>query len=367
MLAKILGSRGLMSAAVVIVLVVAAATALQLSRSGPGTRAYCAEMPDSIGLYEGSAVTVMGVQVGEVTDIRPDGGRTRVGFTVRSDRKLPPDVGAVTVSENLIADRNLALIGAEPAGPGWDPGTCITRSLTPKSLSETFDALAGLADKLNGAGNPAQHNAFGAGLDAVDRATAGTGDEINAVIQQLGEALAAPDAAIGHIGQLLDALSELAHRANGGWAQVKDTVIRLPQAFHDINTLAFPPVVEIVAALADVLPQLNDVFMMFGTPAVRALDATPGLPRLLAAGVGSLTELIRMAPAIATGFAGAVDPVSGRLTLGYAPPKLALPHQDADRVCTAVQAVTGQRCAAAENGTVAVPALPLLLAGVSAR
>lgn len=60
----------------------------------------------------------------------------------------------MTVSENLIADRNLALIGAEPAGPGWDPGTCITRSLTPKSLSETFDALAGLADKLNGAEIP---------------------------------------------------------------------------------------------------------------------------------------------------------------------------------------------------------------------
>ncbi|WP_280387498.1 MlaD family protein [Nocardia wallacei] len=367
MLAKILGSRGLMSAAVVIVLVAAGATALHVTRSGPGTRAYCAEMPDSIGLYEGSAVTVMGVQVGKVTDIRPAGRATRVEFTVRSDRKLPPDVGAVTVSQNLIADRNLALIGAEPAGPGRDPGACITKTLTPKSLSETFDALAGLADKLNGAADPAQRNAFGAGLDAVDRATAGTGEHLNAVIQQLGKALAAPDTAIGHIGRLLDALSELAHRAHGGWAQVKDTIIRLPRAFHDINVLAFPPVVEIVAALADVLPQLNDVFMMFGTPAVRALDATPGLPRLITAGVESLTDLLRMTPAVATGFAGAIDPVDGRLRIGYAPPKLALPQQDSDRVCAALQAVTGQRCAAADNGTVTLPALPALLAGVSAR
>ncbi|MBF6171899.1 MlaD family protein [Nocardia blacklockiae] len=367
MLAKILGSRGLMSAAVVLVLVVAAAAGLRLTREHPDTRAYCAQLPDSIGLYEGSAVTVLGVQVGKVTGIEPDGATTKVRFTVRSDRKLPPDVGAVTVSENLIADRNLALIGDEPAGPGWDPGTCITKALTPKSLSETFDALAGLADKLNGAGDPERHNTFGAGLDALDRATAGTGDQLNDVIQQLGKALAAPDAAIGHLGQLLDALTELAHRAHGGWAQVKDTIIALPGAFHDTNVLAFPPVVDLVAALAEVLPQLNDVFMMFGTPAVRAIDAIPGLPQLITAGVGTLTDLLRMTPAIAAGFAGAVDPASGRLTIGYAPPKLALPAQHADQVCAAVQAVTGQHCAATENGTVTVPALPALLAGVSAR
>ncbi|WP_024803554.1 MlaD family protein [Nocardia sp. BMG51109] len=367
MLAKILGSRGLMSAAVVVVLVAAAAVGLQLSRSGPGERGYCAEMPDSIGLYEGSAVTVMGVQVGKVTDIRPDGAKARVRFTVREDRTLPPDVGAVTVSENLIADRNLALIGAEPSGPGWNPAACITKTLTPKSLSETFDALAGLADKLNGAQDPAQQGAFGAGLDAADRATAGTGDQLNDLIQQLGKALAAPDAAIGHIGQLLDALAELAHRAHGGWAQLKETIIQLPRAFHEINTLAFPPVVEIVASLAEVLPQLNDVFMMFGTPAIRAVDAIPDLPQLLSAGVGSLTDVIRMAPAIATGFTNSIDPASGRLTIGYAPPKLALPQPDADRVCAAVQAVTGQPCAPPDDGSVTLPALPALLAGVSAR
>ncbi|MFD4431427.1 MlaD family protein [Nocardia sp. NPDC058497] len=364
---SILGSRGFMSVAVVLTLVLAGALGLRLSTPNPPMRGYCADMPDSIGLYEGSAVTVMGVPVGRVTGIRIAGASARVEFTVRADRKLPPDVGAVTVSDTLIADRRLALIGAEPAGPGRPPGECITKTLTPKSLSQTFDAIAGLADQLNGAGDPVQRNAIGAGLDALDRATAGSGEQINDMIVALSRALAAPDAAIGHLGQLLDALAELAHRARGGWSQVQTTVTGLPQTFDDIVTIAFPPIIQIVATLADLLPQLNDVIMMFGSPALRALDNVPDLSRMIAAGVASLADVIAMTPAVATGFAGAVDPVSGQLTIGYAPPKLALAQQDTTQICAAVQAVTGQRCAASADGTTTIPALPVLLAAVSAR
>lgn len=364
---RFLGSRGMMSAAVVITLVLVAAVGLKLSKPSPQLRGYCAEMPDTIGLYEGSAVTIMGVQVGTVTGIEPAGASARVRFTVPADRKLPLDVGAVTVSDTLVADRKLALIGAEPAGPGWDSGRCITKTLTPKSLSETFQALAGLVDKLNGADDPAQRAALGTGLDALDAATAGTGDQINGIIQQLSRALTAPDAAIGHIGKLLDALTELAHRARGGWDQVRDSVTGLPQAFSDINTLAFPPIIELVAALAEVLPQGNDVVMMFGTRALRALDDIPDLSRMIASGVGSLSDLITMTPAIATGFARSIDPATGVATIGYSPPRIALAQADTDQVCAALGALTGQECRTSATGAVTVPALPVLLSAVSAR
>ncbi|RDI54110.1 virulence factor Mce-like protein [Nocardia mexicana] len=360
---RVLGSRGLMSAAVVVVLVLAAAIGLKLTKSGPPLRTYCADLPDAIGLYDGSAVTIMGVPVGRVSAIEPGGGSARVRFTVPADRTLPPDVGAVTVSDTLIADRRLALIGAEPSDPGWDPSRCITKTLTPKSLSETFAALAALADQLNGSGEPA----LGNGLDALERATAGSGDQLNATINQLAKALAAPDAAIGRIGELIDALSELAHKTRGSWPAVQESVSGLTQTFGDINTVAIAPIVQIIDALVEVLPQMNDAITMFATPGVRALDAIPDLPRLISAGVGSLSEIIRMTPALASGFAGAVDPASGQLRIGYAPPKLALPQQDTSQICTAVQAITGQRCAEAEGGAVTVPTVPLLLAAVSAR
>ncbi|MBF6147400.1 MCE family protein [Nocardia nova] len=367
MLSRILGSRGLMSAAVVLVLVLAAGFAVTMSRSEPVTRSYCARMPDSIGLYTDSAVTVMGVQVGKVTAVEPDNGAATVRFTVRADRKLPVDVGAVTVSHTILADRTLALIGAEPAGAGWDPSRCITKTLTPKSMSETFDALARLSDQLDASGDPAQRAAVGDGLDALDRATSGTGEQLNALIGQLSRALASPDAAIGHLGQLMDDLAALAHRARNGWPDLENIVPRLTQTFSDINTLAFPPVADLVTALAGLLPELNEVIMKLGSPALRAVNDIPGLSKLIASGVGSLAEIIRMTPALATGFSDAVDPVSGEFTIGYAPPKLALPQTQTDQICAALRAVAGQQCGTAGNGVVTVPALPVLLSAVSAK
>lgn len=88
---------------------------------------------------------------------------------------------------------------------------------------------------------------------------------------------------------------------------------------------------------------------------------------MIAAGVGSLADIIAMAPAVASGFAGAVDPVSGALTIGYAPPKLVLAQHDTAQVCAAVQIITGQLCQAAESGAMTIPALPVLLGAVSAR
>lgn len=367
MLNRILGSRGLMSAAVVVVLAVVAGLGLTLVRPEPDVRTYCADMPDSIGLYEDSAVTVMGVQVGSITRIEPVAGAARVHFTVRADRELPTDVGAVTVSNTIVADRKLALIGPEPAEGGWNPAHCITRTLTPQSLSETFDALANLSDQLNSAQDPAQRTALADGIGALDRATAGTGQQMNTLIRQLGKALNSPEAAIGHLGQLLESVSELAHRANNGWSDLEIIVPRLTQTFSDINTLAFPPVIDLVTALADLLPALNEVIMKFGTPALRAVRDTPNLPQLIASGIGSLTEVIRLAPAVATGFTSAIDPATGRLTLGYAAPGLALPQPQADQICAALHAVGGQQCRAGDDGTVAVPSLPVLLAAVSAR
>lgn len=367
MLRRIAGSRAMMSAAVILTLVVAGVVALKVSEPTPATRSYCADMPDTIGLFIGSSVTVLGVSVGKVTDIELNGTSARVRFTVRADRKLPVDVGAVTVSDTLVADRKLALIGAEPSGSGWKPSDCITKTITPKSMSETFNALAHVADQLNAADDPVQRNAFGDGLGALDRATSGSGEQINTLINQLSKALAAPDAAIGHLGQLLDAIAELAHRAHNGWGQVQQTVTGLPQSFNDINVIAFPPIIDLVGALSQLLPQLNDVLMMLGSPTLRALNSVPNFSRLLSAGVGSLTEIIAMVPTIATGFTTAVDPATGQPNIGYASPKLALAQLDTDRICAAVQTLTGQQCQTSDNGAVAVPALPFLLAAVSAR
>ncbi|WP_019927244.1 MlaD family protein [Nocardia sp. BMG111209] len=368
MFAKILGSRAVLSAVVIVVLVAAAALGLVLSRPHPEMRGYCADMPDSVGLYRGSAVTIMGVAVGRVTDISAAGPVARVRFTVPADRPLPTDVGAVTISDTLIADRNLALVGDEPiGGPRWNPGQCITRTVTPKSLTQTFDALSKLADALGPGTDPARRDSIGNGLAALDNATTGMGDQLNTVIRELGRALAAPDAAIGHIGELLDNLSALAQRAHTLWPNIRATATGLTQAFADMNNLAMPPILVLLDALRNTLPQFNDFIVMSGSPALRSLESVRQSPQQIADGVGTLPDILRMTPAVVTSFAAMPDPGTGKFTIGYAPPKLALPQEDTARVCAAVQVLTAHGCQVSEAGAVTIPAVSALLAAVSAK
>ncbi|WP_280260834.1 MlaD family protein [Nocardia abscessus] len=363
MVKRLLGARGFMSAVVVLTVVVLAVIGFRLVRPSPAMRDYCAEMPDSIGLYVGSAVTVLGVPVGRVTAIRPNGATAHVEFSIPAQRRLPADVGAVTVSDNIVADRKLALIGPEPSGVGWDSGRCITRTLTPQSLSQTFDALSELVGQLDGRGATSRPGA----LDALAQATAGSAESFNTLILRLSSALAAPDAAIGHLGALLDRSAELSRKANLRWPEIETSVTGLPQAFLDINDHIISPIELLVDSISEVLPQGNDLIMMFGSPGLRAIDGFSNLPHLLSVGIGSLTEIVRMTPAIMTAFATAVDPATGRLVTGYTPAHLELPQKEAIGICAALRSITGQQCRVSATGTTEVPALPLLLGAVSGR
>src|SRR5690349_2905193 len=63
-----------------------------------GTRTVTAHFPHSIGIFEGSDVTIMGVSVGRVQKITPHGSSVTVEMTYSSDYKLPADVKAAIIT-----------------------------------------------------------------------------------------------------------------------------------------------------------------------------------------------------------------------------------------------------------------------------
>lgn len=341
---------------------------LHLAKPHPAMRAYCAQMPDGIGLFLGSQVTVLGLPLGRVTRIEPRADGVRVDFELPADRRLASNVGATTVSDTLVADRKLAVLGtAQPGSPSWDPAQCITRTLTPKSLTQTLTALARLADQLNGADNPDQANLLSQGLAAVDRSTAGHGAQVNEIVHQLGSALSGPDAAIGHLGGLVDALADLAHSAANGWVDVKDMITRMTDAMQGVKELIVPPVADVLDNLRDLLPAVNDIVVEFGTPLLRNLDGAADRLPMLTAGIASLSGLLTMVPALSRAFTDAVEPASGRAVLTYTPPAVAIPQEAAAQICAAINALPGDRCGSAADGFVGVPLVPLVLGSAGAR
>ncbi|MGC7304386.1 Mce family protein, partial [Mycobacteroides abscessus subsp. abscessus] len=69
MLRRILASRGFISVAGVVLIVFIGTAGLVVHQRLEKRIAYCAVMPDAIGLYPGNDVLVRGVKVGTVTGI----------------------------------------------------------------------------------------------------------------------------------------------------------------------------------------------------------------------------------------------------------------------------------------------------------
>ncbi|WP_238815352.1 MlaD family protein [Nocardia brasiliensis] len=319
---------------------------------------YCAIMPDAIGLYVGNDVTLRGIKVGEVTAIRAQGSGIRVDFRVDADRPLRGEVTAATVSDTIVADRRLAVHSGK--GADWKPRDCVTKTATPKSITQTLDALAALADQLDGGGDPAERDRIGSAVAEFDRATAGTGPQLNKVITQLAAALRSPDASIARLGSLIDTVASLSKSVAEGWGDLRQMLSGLSPVLQLVNQV-WAQVVQIVNSFVVILPWFNDITTKYGDSILALVDASVPFLDLVAAHVGSIEKLIDMIPVVAQGFRDVADPQTGRVTVSYAAPRAALVQSDADQVCAAVNALAPGKCATAAGGLASIDLSTLVL------
>ncbi|MGW0250425.1 MlaD family protein [Nocardia goodfellowii] len=366
MLNRVLGSQAFMSiAGAVVIAVLAIAGYFVAFDPLHETRSYCAIMPDSIGLYEGNQVTMRGITVGTVTSVRNQGADVRVDFEVDAAHPVLADAAATTVSDTVVADRELAVLSSGKDTARWDSG-CLTKTLTPKSLTQTLTALAQLSDQIVGP-DPAQPNSLADGLSALDRATTGTGPQINELIMKLGSALKTPDAEIADLAGIFDAFASVSAKVQEHWGDLQSMLTRLGPALHQANTELLGPGTELFDGLRQLLPMLNDITTMFGGQIGALLDQSVPLIKLLRANVGSLRDIVLTTPVVATAFRSVLDPQTGAVGISYAPPKVAIPQQNAEQVCAALDAITPGRCAGAADGMLHVSLTQLVLGSVGAQ
>ncbi|GAB4586227.1 MlaD family protein [Nocardia sp. IFM 10818] len=358
---RILAAQGLVTAVgVLATLFLAAAGYLIAFDPMRPTHAYCAILPDSIGLYEGNHVTMLGVPVGTVTAVEPENGSVRVEFAIDAKHPLTGQVSATTVSDTIVADRNLEVVSDNTSPARWDRKTCITKTFTPKSLTRTLEAFSTLADELTGHGDPAEQDRLRESVKAFDQATAGSGQKLNQLIKDLSAALNGRDAGIGHLGSLLDAFGSVVESIAVNWGDIKVALTQADEGLGFINEV-WQRTTQIVDSLLVILPWFNTIAHKYGRSILNGLDAAVPKLELLAAQVSSLQQLIDMIPAIVSAFERFIDPQTGQARLTYAAPRVALPMESAEQVCAVVNSLAPGRCRGAENGLVNVDLVPLVL------
>ena len=173
---------------------------------GGGTRHISAEFKDALGLYVGNDVSVLGVKVGTVTGIRPEGTSVLVDLTVQDGIKIPADAAAVTVSPALVTNRRVELTPVYRGGPTMPDGALIpiSRTRTPVEVDEVFNAADRLSSQLGKVegGKAALTDA----LDAAAGTFAGNGDKLHKALQGLA---AATGVGVDQRNQLIEVLKDV--------------------------------------------------------------------------------------------------------------------------------------------------------------
>jgi virulence factor Mce-like protein len=172
----------------VVALVVVAALAFVMNR--PSGTKYSAMLSTVIGLYPGSDVRVLGVPVGRIDSVEPQGQLVKVNFEVNSRTKVPAGAMAAVVAPTVVADRYLQLTPVYTGGPTMAPGTVIPKERTASPAE--FDDLLASAQKLSTSLGPQGVNSNGALSDALHTLALnlnGNGKQLNTTLDNTAQAI----------------------------------------------------------------------------------------------------------------------------------------------------------------------------------
>lgn len=143
-----------------------------------------ADFSRTVGLYVASDVRVLGVRVGEVTDIKPMGTFVRVTMKYDAKYDIPADAKALVVAPSIVSDRYVQLSPVYTGGPMLQDGARLSLKDTevPLELDEIFASL----NKLNIALGPNGANKDGALSDLLSvgrQNLQGNGKLLNTTLQ----------------------------------------------------------------------------------------------------------------------------------------------------------------------------------------
>ena len=231
--------------------------------SSANTYALTATFSRAVGLYEGSPVLTMGLEVGRVTSIDITNDGIVVTMAINNDISLRRDVQATIVPKSVIGERNVVL------GPTWrqgderlEPGSHIPVERTALPV-EPDDALAALTDLVQAIDPDKLERLVSEAANAFD----GAGPDINMALSESGDLLAllaAQDDTIAAIASHLASVTgELSAREAdiarllGGFSQVTDTLVAHRSDIRDFLAGMARLMQEgesLVSAHADTLP-----------------------------------------------------------------------------------------------------------------
>lgn len=152
-------------------------------------RRYSAVFTGVVGLYEDNDVRILGVKVGHVDEVTPQGDLVRVDMLVDRTVKIPQNAKAVIVAPSLVSDRYVQFTPVYTGGPAMAEGTVLAkdRTATPLEVDDLYASLNRVSETL-GPNGVNKNGALADLLNVLAKNLDGNGQAMNETITQLGQA-----------------------------------------------------------------------------------------------------------------------------------------------------------------------------------
>jgi phospholipid/cholesterol/gamma-HCH transport system substrate-binding protein len=252
-------------------------------------------MADSAGLFVGNDVGILGVPVGTVTSIKPEGTHVRVTMSVDRDQPIPADAGAVVVARSVATDRYVELTPVYHSGAKMADGAVIEQPMTrtPVDFDEVLEALSDFTSGIAGQKGTRQAiaNILREGSEAVD----GKGELFNRAITSLGGAVDSISEKREEITGTVQSLDTLTATIASNQELVREFVTQVSEASALLADergnfrSAMRSLSRAVALVADFAHQNRQQL-------VKVLDQSSALMTSLLTRRDDLTEIMRVMP-----------------------------------------------------------------------
>ncbi len=272
----------------------------------PATRvtAYFAE---TIGVYPGSTVRILGVPVGTVDSVTPVGTRVRVELTLKPGIPVPANAGAVVVAPSVVADRYVQLTPAYTTGPRMSSGAVIpvTRTAVPLEVDQVYSSLTKLATALG----PNGANKNGALSDAIKTGAAnlaGNGQYLHAMLTQFGGLSRTLGGSAGNLFASVTYLQKFTTmlKQNGGQVKLAEDQLAEVSGFLAADRT------DLTSAMRDLAVALNQIKDFIGSNR-GLIDANvsklAAITSILSSERASLAQALDVAPLAADNLVNAYD------------------------------------------------------------
>ncbi len=296
------------------VLAVLLAASISVVATHPAGRHVSAYFADASALFPDNQVMVLGVPVGTIDAITPDGDQVRVDMTITDpDVHLPADAKAAVVSPSLVTGRYVQLLPPWRGGPELADGAVIPLARTAVPLG--VDDLARTATQLADALGPNGANRTGALSDALTvgaRNLDGNGQAVNDAIRNLG---GLSGTLSGSSEDLFGTVTEL-ETFTSGLARSDDQVREFNGRLADVTGFLAAQRGELGGALADLSRALGDVagFVRDNRAALHHdVDGLADVTATLVDQQRALTEVLDVAPAATSNLVNTYNGSSGTL------------------------------------------------------